>query len=667
LKRFSPFLLCLSLAGAALGQVRVVNYNTLDGPTPDVHDNSANMAVIFSAMASNAVNGIAKRPDLLILQEQTNASAANLAATLNALFPGATYLAVTPAGQPGSSDPRFIDRGAFVYDSSTLTAVTAPVTVSTGAVRPVIRGQFRPVGYSSAQASFFAYGAHLKSGTTVADRENRALQTSVMRANADALGNVHTIFAGDFNMQNNQEQGWLNLVTGAGAGLAIDPLNPTNAAQTWNNNAAFASIHTQSTRTSSTPDGDGGATGGMDDRFDVQLSSAPFHDGEGLSYIANSTRAFGNDGQHFNLAINASPTIPLGATVANALWDASDHLPVVADYQLPARMAATISTPPPPQMIVGGQFPVTVNVRNTAPVATSNAADELDYQLTVGTFSGSYSTLATTPGNEHAFEFSATSVGNTSLVVPVTSSSQGVEGGAASLTLATTVKDHAHPSFLPGSSAQNLTIDFGIRGLGEAAPADVGVELYNRTGAFTPAFTAGLDLDAVDGNGDVGALTLDVTVGGTAIPAGQSRSGMASFAATSVGAYSAIYSLLTSDEDLPGATSFAPLTVQLSGRIALFGDATLDNAVNLDDFTALAAAFGGANQTWQTGDFTHDGLVNLDDFTLLAAHFGETAMILPRSVPEPSTASLIMVMSILSQCRTRCSAAAEWRQRVRRG
>jgi len=75
-------------------------------------------------------------------------------------------------------------------------------------------------------------------------------------------------------------------------------------------------------------------------------------------------------------------------------------------------------------------------------------------------------------------------------------------------------------------------------------------------------------------------------------------------------------------------------------RFTRYGDANLDGTVNLDDFTALAAAFGGAGG-WGQGNFNYDSAINLDDFTALAANFGLSAD-LPRSaVPEPTGLALI--------------------------
>ena len=49
------------------------------------------------------------------------------------------------------------------------------------------------------------------------------------------------------------------------------------------------------------------------------------------AYVQNSYTAFGNDGLHFNDSINAMPNIAVSPNVAQALHDASDHLPVYLD------------------------------------------------------------------------------------------------------------------------------------------------------------------------------------------------------------------------------------------------------------------------------------------------------------------------------------------------
>lgn len=638
--RFRPCLAALVLAAApAWGQIRVVSYNTLDGPTPGVHENSANMQTIFSAIANQSVNGIARRPGVIVLQEQTASSHTNLAALLNTLYGTSTYAAVMPGSQPND------DRQAFVYDSSQVTLIGSATSVATGEVRPIIRAQFRPVGYTSAAANFWVYGGHLMAS----DATGRANQTAAMRANANALGvGAHAIFAGDFNMDSNQEQAWLNIVTGSGAGLAIDPLNPNNTAQTWTSNSSFAAIHTQSTRVGSTPDNDGGATGGMDDRFDVQLYTQPFHDGEGLAFIAGSYRAFGNDAQHFNKAINATPTIPLGSTVANALWDASDHLPVVADYQLPAKLSLAQTAAAPATVIVGASgVTASFRVQNVAPVTVAAAADELDYTFTttgsaVASFSGS--TQAAAAGDLRTITFDTSTTGLKSATVTASSASQGVENGSASLSASTTVLAHATASLAPSPEpvATSLVADFGIWAMGQT-PDFQPIAVHNRG---TTGQTAGLDIDAVNGSGDTSVLRLNLASGGATVPVNGLRAGSIEFAAAGVGSFQAAYTILSSDEDLPGASAAAPLSVVVTGRVALPGDASLDDAVNIADFSILGANFNAPQPlAWQDGDFNRDQAVNIADFSILAANFNTTAAgARPGRVPEPSTAVAVALI-----------------------
>ena len=72
--------------------------------------------------------------------------------------------------------------------------------------------------------------------------------------------------------------------------------------------------------------------GGMDDRFDWLLVSAQFLDESSiLKYIENSYVTYGNDGNHFNDAINSGSNSAVSNDIADALHDASDHLPVYMD------------------------------------------------------------------------------------------------------------------------------------------------------------------------------------------------------------------------------------------------------------------------------------------------------------------------------------------------
>ncbi|RKY91698.1 MAG: hypothetical protein DRQ01_07320 [Ignavibacteriae bacterium] len=70
----------------------------------------------------------------------------------------------------------------------------------------------------------------------------------------------------------------------------------------------------------------------MDDRFDMMLFSQAVSDTGGITYVTDSYIPFGNDGQHLNNSINDPPFNIITQQVADALYNASDHLPVYADF-----------------------------------------------------------------------------------------------------------------------------------------------------------------------------------------------------------------------------------------------------------------------------------------------------------------------------------------------
>jgi hypothetical protein len=101
-------------------------------------------------------------------------------------------------------------------------------------------------------------------------------------------------------------------------------------ATNWHDNSSCAIYHTQSTRTSSI--GDGGSTGGLDDRFDFIFGNYNINDNRGIEYVLNTYKAYGNDGNHFNQSINYGTNDSVPQEIADALYYGSDHLPVIAEF-----------------------------------------------------------------------------------------------------------------------------------------------------------------------------------------------------------------------------------------------------------------------------------------------------------------------------------------------
>jgi len=175
---------------------------------------------------------------------------------------------------------------------------------------------------------------HLKAGNTLQDRDERASETMTVASYINSLGKADNyIVMGDMNLYTSTEQAYVNLVNGPYAVARFyDPLDrPGN----WSGNAAFADIHTQSTRRSALSDG--GASGGMDDRFDfILVSGTIIQHAAGVRYLENSYHALGQDGQRMNQSVNASnpPNAAAPAQVVQSLYEMSDHLPVYADFVL---------------------------------------------------------------------------------------------------------------------------------------------------------------------------------------------------------------------------------------------------------------------------------------------------------------------------------------------
>lgn len=183
--------------------------------------------------------------------------------------------------------------------------------------------------------------SHLTSTDNAASRLERLAQCQPLIDSLKASHlNDYLIFSADLSCYSSAEPHYQALMADS---LFYDPINRPGA---WNNNGDFRDIHTQSTR--------GGLGGGLDDRFDQNLISKQFAYPSATTwgYFNEPGRygAFGNDGQHFNMDINATPPEnKYGQDVANALWSASEHLPVWIDIFLGYPEAVDDQTAATPQ------------------------------------------------------------------------------------------------------------------------------------------------------------------------------------------------------------------------------------------------------------------------------------------------------------------------------
>ncbi len=421
---FTFCFLALTLTEESQAQIRVVTYNTTTSPS------LSDVSIVLEAIGEESVNGISKPIDVLLLQEQSSPTGTtqDILDELDSIYGAGVYARGNYSGTPSGSSLR----QGIIYNTQTVQLLAEAGVGNPSALgipRQPIRYQLRPVGYDSS-ADFYAINSHMKAGTSSSDLADRLSEATFIRGQSDAqLGEgAHVIHAGDFNVRSSNESSFQELIS-SGATQFHDPIDELG---TWHNSSTFAEWHTQSP----CEFGCGSLVGGgVDDRFDFQLVTDEFLDNEGLSYIDDSYHTFGNNGSTFNDAINVGNTISLNgvtsfstSTVLNALRFATDHLPVVADYQVPAILGTSIATIPS-ILTEGDVFDLDVSIFNDANVLAAIGADELDYSISI---SGDISTLDPLSGmddalggsNLHEFLFDTSSAGMKTAEIMISSSSQ---------------------------------------------------------------------------------------------------------------------------------------------------------------------------------------------------------------------------------------------------
>ncbi|MEM6472576.1 MAG: lamin tail domain-containing protein [Planctomycetota bacterium] len=305
-----------------LSAVRIVAWNTANGPDNPTED--AYFRTVFEAIGDETVGGRAIPPSIVALQETDNTqdggnSIARIDSILEGLYPTRNYSRAVTLLDTGD------DATGFVYDSDLFDLVSTLVVPETSGMQDfahhILRGQFRPSG-TTGGSDFYLYTTHLKAGSNSTDSARRTAEANAIRVNIDALGSDQDVVVlGDFNISGASEGAYQNFL-GAGPGQLFDPIDSPGE---WKNNFNFLDIHTQNPAIN--------GPGGMDDRFDFQLGSAAVFDDEGLQYLDDSYRAFGNNGTHtFNSDITTGTAFT--PAILSALAAASDHLPVVVDYEI---------------------------------------------------------------------------------------------------------------------------------------------------------------------------------------------------------------------------------------------------------------------------------------------------------------------------------------------
>ncbi|WP_046745613.1 T9SS type A sorting domain-containing protein [Kordia zhangzhouensis] len=278
------------------------------------------------------------QPDLFMVCELNDAFGAGLILnrlqTINPNYAQAVFFTNTSDDNFGNSN---LLQNLIYYDSSKFILEGQDIIQTT--IRDFNRYTLKlnTVNQSTNPINLEVFVGHLKAGNSPEDEISRFLMVEQLISYFSALDvNSKVIFAGDLNLYTSNDITFNKLTDPTNFITLIDPINRLGD---WHTNSSFIDVFTQSTRTQS---GLGGASGGFDDRFDFILTSENMLTNTDLYYVTDSYKSYGNNinPNCFNSAINSSDCAALsGATInysqslRDALYNMSDHLPVVMELQ----------------------------------------------------------------------------------------------------------------------------------------------------------------------------------------------------------------------------------------------------------------------------------------------------------------------------------------------
>ncbi len=256
-------------------------------------------------------------PDILVTEENTSSAATTWFLNTVMNVNGTVYSKGTFINGPDTDNEIYFRSSDFTFISN--------VPIHT-ALRDISEFKLKHI---STGDTIRIYAVHLKASSGSPYDTLRGAEVDSLRKVTNALASgSNFVVCGDFNFYGDYEPGYVNLLQNNSTddGNFVDPISMTG---TWHY-YPYRFYHTQSTRTTSFG---GGATGGLNDRFDMMLFSTAISQGtSGIAYVAGSTTPVGNDGNHYNLDINAVPNTAAPSNVIDALYNASDHLPVYAMF-----------------------------------------------------------------------------------------------------------------------------------------------------------------------------------------------------------------------------------------------------------------------------------------------------------------------------------------------
>ncbi len=305
--QFALLFLCqYHYSQGGIDPVRLMNYNLLNYPATNITQDTTARHPEFRIIMADV------SPDILVAQEVTSQNGVNMFLNKVLNIAGSGYAAADFVDGPDTDNALFYRTSKFEFISNTVIK-TELRNINEFKLRHLLSGDTLRI-----------YAVHLKASNMSSDEAQRGREVDSLRKVTNQLpSGSNFIVCGDFNVYSSTEICYSKLkqILPGNEGHVIDPVTITGS---WNS-ASYAQFHTQSPRIRSFG---GGVTGGMDDRFDMILYSSALSNPGNVDYVSGSLVTYGNDGLHYNDSINDATNFAVGPVIANALHNASDHIPI---------------------------------------------------------------------------------------------------------------------------------------------------------------------------------------------------------------------------------------------------------------------------------------------------------------------------------------------------
>ena len=363
------------LASAQTRTLRIVTYNIEDdtgttSPLPGLIAPPSNPSdvqaggVLEGIGQENLGNDPAQPLDILALEETTssNATIVPIVNGLNSFYNAPGMYAMSPyqATESGGDPTDGNGPNALVYNTTTVQLLasvpvdppggTSQLGSSSGEYREVMRYEFAPADMTpTAGNEFYVYVSHYKAETSSTDVNDRNEEARIIRN--DEANNLpataRVLYVGDYNVDSSGEAMYQTLLAtnapnGIQQGQGIEPLNPTNNPNiNWSASTSNTNILVMLTEEDYE----------LRYRDDLQVVTTNVYFGTpgGLALVPGTYHAFANnatttyadsvdDGTDTALnqdLVTNGPVFISASQLYLDLTDASDHLPVVADYTIP--------------------------------------------------------------------------------------------------------------------------------------------------------------------------------------------------------------------------------------------------------------------------------------------------------------------------------------------